>query len=175
MVLTTKSLANCAIVSKASPCSGSSEQRHHNSCGCGCHATAPTWAPHGYGSPQWGAPPIFINNSPFMGEYKNSMVPVVNVPPVIVAPTQQTSYGPSTVPSVGGGRDMVLETPGRDTTTIIEQPIERQTETQIITREPRIIRESQVMERETDPVYVATTDPINRKPFFRKHYVPTFY
>lgn len=112
-----------------------------------------------------------------MGSYSTEMTPVVNIPPVIVAPTQQTTYGhashhtaapppPSSVPTVGGGRE----------TMIIEQPIERERTTEIVTRQPQIVREpTRRIERTDPPRFVATTEPREKKPFFAKHFVPTWY
>lgn len=107
---------------------------------------------------------ININNNanPFIGRFSPNMQPVVNTPPVVITPQQAV---------VGG------QYPGyAPENTIIDTPIERRSRTRVIRREPIVLEEpeEQIIE-EAEVGVVASTKPLKRKPFFKKHFVPTFY
>lgn len=133
--------------------------------GCGCREQQP----HGSIAPMGGFPgwPINLNinnnANPFMGTYSPHMEPVVNVPPVVIAPQQQAVVQPQNVV-------------GRGQTTVIEQPTVQERETEIVRLQPQIYREQAQRRVVREDPQVFVRPPANVEKFsFRKHYVPTWY
>jgi len=135
--------------------------------GCGCRDQQP----HGGFGPAGGFPgwPINLNinnnANPFMGSYAPHMEPVVNTPPIVIAPQQQQQ-------AVAPPQNVI----GRGRTTVVEAPTVTKRETEIVRLQPQIFREEPTRRIEREDPQVFIRPPANVKKFqFRKHNVPTWY